>query len=106
MSQASERIAQLAEKINANPSVAGQVGATYKFVLTGEGGGTWVVNLKDAPGVQQGEASADCTLTLDADDFVQLLDDPNTGQQLFFSGKLQVDGDVGLALKLQQLTEL
>jgi len=106
LSQAAERIAQLAEKIKANPSVAAEIDAIYKFVLTGDGGGTWLVNLKDAPGVQQGDGDADCTLTLAADDFVQLLDDPNTGQQLFFGGKLQVDGDMGLALKLQQLTEL
>ena len=30
-----------------------QIGAVYKFVLSGENGGTWVVNMKDAPGVTE-----------------------------------------------------
>ena len=106
MSTASEKIAELQSKIASNPAAAQSIGATYKFVLTGDGGGTWLVNLKDAPGITEGDGAADCTLTLAADDFVQLLDDPASGQHLFFSGKLQVDGDIGLALKLQQLTEL
>ena len=106
MSTASEKIAELSSKIAANPAAARAIGAIYKFVLSGSGGGTWIVNLKDDPSIKQGDGAADCTLSLDADDFVQLLEDPGSGQALFFSGKLQVDGDIGLALKLQQLTEL
>jgi putative sterol carrier protein len=28
------------------------------------------------------------------------------GQQLFFTGKLKIEGDMGLAMKLQKLTEM
>ena len=106
MSTAADKISLLSSKIQANPTAASAIGAVYKFVLTGGGGGTWLVNLKDAPGISADDGPADCTLTLDAQDFVELLDNPASGQQLFFGGKLQVDGDLGLALKLQELVDL
>ena len=60
--------------------------------------------------VQQGEAAptrpADCRLILTCDDFVDLVEGRVSGQALFGAGKLRIDGDLGLAMKLQQLTEL
>ena len=60
--------------------------------------------------VQQCEAAptrpADCRLVLTCDDFVDLVEGRVSGQALFGAGKLRIDGDLGLAMKLQQLTEL
>ena len=106
MATAQELIDRIGSKISANPSVAGNCGAVYKFVLDGAGGGTWIVDLKDAPGARPGDGAADCTISLSAKDFVDLVEGRANGQQLYFQGKLRIDGNLGLALKLQNLADL
>ena len=51
-------------------------------------------------------ADAQCTLRMNAADFVDMAEGRANGQQLFFTGKLKIEGDMGLAMKLQQLTKL
>lgn len=82
------------------------IGAVYKFVLSGDNGGTWIVNLKDNPGVTEGEGPAQCTIKMEAKDYVDMREGKANGQQLFFAGKLKIEGDMGLAMKLQKLTEV
>ena len=106
MATAQELIDRIGAKISGNPSVASNFGAVYKFVLDGAGGGTWIVDLKDAPGARQGDGAADCTNSLSAKDFVDLVEGRANGQQLYFQGKLRIDGNLGLALKLQNLADL
>ena len=93
-------------KLTADPAQAEGSGAVYKYVLEGDGGGTFVMNCKDAPGVTEGEGDAQCTLRMNAADFVDMAEGRANGQQLFFTGKLKIEGDMGLAMKLQQLTKL
>ncbi|HTV23279.1 MAG TPA: SCP2 sterol-binding domain-containing protein [Polyangiaceae bacterium] len=99
-------IERIGSKIAGNPGVASNFGAIYKFVLDGADGGTWLVNLKDAPGARTGDGPCDCTISLSAKDFVDLLEGRANGQQLYFQGKLRIDGNLGLALKLQNLADL
>jgi putative sterol carrier protein len=106
MTTGKELIERLGSKISQDPSVAANFGAIYKFVLEGNGGGTWIVNMKDAPGAREGDGAADCTISLDASDFVDLVEGRANGQQLYFQGRLRIDGDLGLALKLQNLADL
>lgn len=106
MATAQEKMADAATKISANKEKAGEIGATYKFVLDGDGGGTWIINLKDAPGVTEGEGDAMCTIKMAASDYVDMVDGKANGQQLFFTGKLKIEGDMGLAMKLQKFTEM
>jgi len=106
MSTASEKLKQLGDKIAENKSQASAIGATFKFVLEGDGGGTFIVNLKDNPGVTPGEGSADCTVKMAAQDFVDLTEGKANGQQLFFGGRLKVEGDMSLALRLQSLMDI
>ena len=78
-----------------------EVGAIYKFVITGDGGGTWVVNLKDDIGVTEGDADSGCTVTVADSDFVDIIEGRLNGQMDFMQGKLKIDGDMSLAMKLQ-----
>jgi putative sterol carrier protein len=104
MTTAKELIERLGAKISQDPSVASNFGAVYKFVL--EGGGTWIVDLKDAPGARAGDGESDCTISLSDQDFVDLVEGRANGQQLYFQGKLRIEGNLGLALKLQNLADL
>ncbi len=106
MATAQDKMTQAQRKIAENAKVASQVGATYKFVLQGDGGGTFIVNLKDQPSVVEGEGEAECTLTMAADDFVSIMEKKVEAQNLFFEGKLQIEGDMGLAMKLSALIDL
>jgi putative sterol carrier protein len=93
-------------KLTENPAIAEQIGATYKFELSGDGGGTWLATLKDQPKIEETDGAADCTLKLAASDYVDLMEGRVEAPQLFFAGKLQIDGDLGLAMKLGSLTAL
>ncbi len=106
MATAKEKMDQAAAKIAENKDQAKSIGATYKFVLAGDGGGTWVMNLKDNPGITEGEGDAQCTIKMEAKDYVDMIEGRANGQQLFFAGKLKIEGDMGLAMKLQKLTEV
>jgi putative sterol carrier protein len=66
-----------------------------KFVVTGEG-----AIMIDANGVRAGDEEADVTLTADADVFKAILDGDINPTTAFMTGKLAVDGSMGLAMKL------
>ena len=106
MATCRELIDRLSSKLSSDPSLAEDFGAVYKFVLEGDGGGTWIIDLVSGPSVEEKDGSADCTISLEASDFVALVEGSANGQQLFFQGKLRIDGDMGLAMKLQTLAEL
>jgi len=89
-----------------NAAAASQVGATYKFVLEGEGGGTWIVALTSDPKITDGDGDAECVIKMAATDYVEMIEGRVEGQNLFFEGKLQIEGDMGLAMKLQALNDL
>jgi putative sterol carrier protein len=106
MSTASEKLKQMGAKIAEKKSQASAIGAVFKFALEGDGGGTFIVNLKDNPGVTEGDGAAECTILMTAQDFVDLTEGKANGQQLFFTGRLKVEGDMSLALRLQPLMDI
>lgn len=106
MATARELMEKAGKKIEQNSDAAKAIGAVYKFVLEGEGGGTYVMDLKDDPKVTEGEAEAPCTIRMAASDWVEMLEGRANGQQLFFTGKLKIEGDMGLAMKLQNLIQI
>ena len=62
---------------------------------------------RDRPLRRAGDQPADCTITIAAEDFQKLHENPQAnGMQLFFAGKLKVAGNQMLAMKLQKLFSL
>jgi putative sterol carrier protein len=106
MTTASDKLKQMGQILADKRAQASAIGAIFKFILEGEGGGTFIVNLKDAPGISEGDGAADCTITMATQDFVDLTEGKANGQQLFFTGKLKVEGDMSLALRLQSLMDI
>ncbi|MFT3916736.1 MAG: SCP2 sterol-binding domain-containing protein [Anaeromyxobacteraceae bacterium] len=89
-------------KLQAKPDVAAKINAIYQFVITGPGGGSWAVDCT-APGgkVVTGSApGARCTVTATDADFLSIVNGKMNPQMAFMSGKLKIQGDMGLALKL------
>lgn len=70
-------------------------GGTAKFVINGEGS-----IMIDGDGVRAGDDEADVTLTADADVFQEMLSGELNPTTAFMTGKLAVDGNMGLAMQL------
>jgi len=66
-----------------------------KFVIEGEG-----AIMLDGTGVRAGDEEADVTLTASAETFKAILDGEMNPTMAFMTGKLSVDGSMGLAMKL------
>jgi putative sterol carrier protein len=66
-----------------------------KFVINGEG-----AIMLDGAGVRAGDEEADVTLIADVDVFRAILDGDMNPTMAFMSGKLKVDGSMGMAMKL------
>ncbi|MGR3503878.1 SCP2 sterol-binding domain-containing protein [Pseudaestuariivita sp.] len=71
------------------------IGGTVKFDIEGEG----AIMVDDA-GVRRGDEEADVTLKADADTFQEILEGSLNPTSAFMGGRLTVDGDMGLAMKL------
>jgi putative sterol carrier protein len=96
---------QLPAILARNLEEAKAINATYQMNVTGAG--SWFLDLTSAgPTVEAGEKPADCTVTIAADDFQKLQENPAAGMQLFFAGKLKVAGNQVLGMKLQKLFSL
>ena len=92
--------------IGENPDRAREFNGVYKFVLDGDGGRTFVVDLTGDPHVADGDGDADCVIYMAAEDFIDLVEGRADRRALFFMGKLSVEGDWGLAMKLKGLDEM
>jgi putative sterol carrier protein len=66
-----------------------------KFVIPGEG-----AIMLDGQGVRAADEEADVTLTAEADVFRAILDGEMNPTMAFMTGKLKVDGNMGMAMKL------
>jgi putative sterol carrier protein len=74
---------------------AGELDGSVKFVIEDEGS----VRI-DGNGASADDGEADCTLTASAETFQSLLDGDLDPTGAFVSGRLTVDGDMGLAMRL------
>lgn len=90
---------------NLNADAAKGMNAVIQFNLSGDGGGNYNVTVKDgAATVAEGAAeSPNMTMTMAAQDYVDMISGKLNGQMAFMSGKLKIAGDMGLAMKMQSL---
>ena len=68
---------------------------TAKFDIEGEGS-----VMIDENGARAGDEDAYVTLSADADTFQSILEGDTNPTAAFMSGKLKIDGDMGMAMKL------
>ncbi len=78
-----------------NAKLSGGFDGVAKFVILGEG-----AIMMDGAGVRAGDEEADVTLTAEAEVFRAILEGDLNATMAFMSGKLKVDGSMGLAMKL------
>jgi cytochrome P450/putative sterol carrier protein len=110
MTTPGEFFAAFEEAARANPDAATQPDAVFKFVLSGENGGTWTLNLKKGTQftfVTTGDGpEEDASIHVTSDDWVALTTGEMNPMRAFMSGKVRVDGDLKLAVNLPNVVNM
>lgn len=78
-----------------NEKMDGGFDGTAKFEIEGEG-----AIMIDQNGARAGDEDADVTLSASAETFQSILEGDTNPTSAFMTGKLSVDGDMGMAMKL------
>jgi putative sterol carrier protein len=87
------------------PDAAGDLEAVLQFNLTGDKATDFHVDIANGKctAAEGKSGSPTTTFTADAQDYLDLVSGKADGMSLFMQGKLSVDGDMGLAMRLQSL---
>lgn len=93
---------EIDERLKADPAKAKEIDGSFRFNVTDTGAGTWIVDTRAAE-VRSAEEDADVTITVTGDDLIAIQDGSLNAMQAFMMGKVQVDGDMGLAMRLQEI---
>jgi len=93
---------EIEKGMKADPTLTSKIGGIFHFKIDGK---SYTVDLKNSPGFVKPGApeKADVTMILTESDFVNLMTGKVNGQNLFMQGKLKIQGNMGLAMKLDKL---
>lgn len=76
--------------------------ASYRFDV--EAAGSWRVDVDDgAVAVSESDGPADCVIALPEDVLLRIVGGEQNPMGAFLTGKIRVEGDVGLAMRLKDL---
>jgi len=102
-----DELQALADQMNRNPEGVAGLRAVFRFELSGEESGVYQVTFNgDQVTYSEGAAGdADCTLHLSDQNLVKLIHGELNPTTAFMMGKLKVQGNLGLSLKLQQVLQ-
>jgi putative sterol carrier protein len=90
----SDVVAQAVTALNEKLGGAG-IDGTAKFNIEGEGS-----MMLDSNGARVGDEGADVTFTADAETLKEMFEGDLDPTSAFMSGRLTIDGDMGMAMKL------
>ena len=92
-------------RLQNKPDVVSKINAVYQFNISGPEGGQWSVDCTQPGGAVAAGTSpaAKCVVTCTDADFLNIVNGKLNAQMAFMSGKLKIQGDMGLAMKLAQI---
>jgi putative sterol carrier protein len=93
---------EVAEALKTRVTGKTPLGGTLKFDLS-EAGAIFIDGSGADNLVSTNNAPADCTVSMSAEDFAELIAGRLAPTSAFMQGKMKVDGDMGVAMKLSQL---
>ena len=96
---------QIPSRLAEEPDLVRRIDGSYQFRLTGNGGGDWLVDLtRESDHCRQATVdNVGVTITMSVPDFLGLVQGRLNGRMAFMQGKLKVEGDFSLAMKLKEL---
>jgi putative sterol carrier protein len=88
-----------------NPKAAAGMNAVYLLDITGDGGGKYAFAIQDGDLTvdDSGHDSPNITVTMADHDYIKMANGKLDTTMAYMGGKLKIKGDMGLAMKLQQL---
>jgi putative sterol carrier protein len=85
-----------------SPEQAQKLAASYRFDI--DGAGTWRLEPDgDRVVVTESDEPADCVIKTDEATFRGIVEGGQSAMGAFMTGKLRVEGDIGLAMRLRDL---
>ena len=94
-------LAELTAKMKDGASKKSSFGNTVKFAT--DQGVVYIDGNQNPPSVTNDDKAADCTLRMDFSDFSDMIAGKLDGMTAFMTGKLKIEGDMGVAMKLQSI---
>ena len=82
-------------------SSAGSLGSSVKFKFSE--GAILLDDTVSPPAVSNEDGDAQCTVMIDLDDFMKLVDGDLDPMSAFMGGMMKIDGDMSVAMKLTSL---
>ena len=95
LSEITKKVSELAR------DTSGEMGSKVKFVF--QDGCVFIDDTVNPPIVNNEDSDAHCTITINNDDFKKLLDKELSSMGAFMSGKMKIDGDMTVAMKLSSM---
>lgn len=88
-----------------NPSAAKGMNKTLQWNITGEDTGVWAFQIDNGIGhlIPGGVEQPDITFTISDNDWAAITEGRQDAMKAFMAGKLKVDGNMMLAMKVPQL---
>jgi putative sterol carrier protein len=88
-----------------NPAAAAGVTKTFQWDISGEQAGKWAIKVADQTCelIRGGVDKADITLIMSDQTWLAIAEGKQDPMQAFMQGKVKTQGDMMLAMKLQQL---
>lgn len=87
---------------------AGSAKALIQLMLNGDGGGNWAIDVSDGQCAVREETlpKPDVQVTMDAANFVSLIQGKLNPVQAFMTGKIKVSGNVGHVMQMMNWFDL
>jgi putative sterol carrier protein len=92
---------ELTAKMSEGASKKTAFGNTVKFST--DEGNIYIDGMQSPPSVSNDDKGADCTIKMSLSDLVDLVGGKLDGMSAFMTGKLKIEGDMGVAMKLQTI---
>jgi putative sterol carrier protein len=92
---------EITAKMKEGAAKKSSFGNTVKF--TTDQGVVYIDGNASPPVVSNDDKGADCTIKMDFGDFADLIGGKLDGMTAFMTGKLKIEGDMGVAMKLQSI---
>ena len=94
---------KLREHLNDNEDLVEDIDATYQFNVDTA---SWYVDMTQFPPVIEEKVSeADCTIGISSTDLIAIADNELDGMSAYMQGKLKIDGNMALSLRLQSILD-
>lgn len=104
MTEIGEIFQRIGGKLQADPRLTKGLAAVYQFQFHDDGSVFQLILNGENSRIEKKEAeSPQCTLVMTKEDFIRMTEGNLNGTKAFMSGRLKIKGDMGLALKLQDL---